>query len=497
MSKTHQTSAEIRAKLGHPVIDGDGHIVEYGPTYKDYLKEVAGPRIVQRFETVMSQHVGPYWFNLGTEQRRDIGVPRGPWWGRSTRNTLDSATALLPNLLRRRLDSFGIDFSVVYPTLGLQIIREEDDEMRRATCRALNVMLADLFAEHAERMTPAATIPMYSPQEAIAEAEYAVQELGLKACMVSGYARRPVPIVARQAPDLAPYTFLLDNIALDSEHDYDPFWAKCLELKVAPTAHSAGMGWGSRTSPSNYVFNHIGMFAAAHESFAKALVMGGVTCRFPKLKFGFLEAGVGWAVNTLSDMVGHWEKRNGRAIHNYNPAHIDVDETVRLFLAHGGRAIRQPEAALRAGLERIKATARDAGDTLRPDEIDDFARAKVTSAEELVARFAPNFYFGCEADDPLVATAFDRRLVPGGGKLKAMFSSDISHWDVVDMEEVLEEAYELVEHGHLDLAEFRDFTFGHIAELHAGMNPAFFDGTVVAEDVRKQLAAAPRTAAAE
>jgi hypothetical protein len=233
------------------------------------------------------------------------------------------------------------------------------------------------------------------------------------------------------------------------------------------------------------------MFAAAHESFAKALVMGGVTCRFPKLKFG-----VGWAVNTLSDMVGHWEKRNGRAIHNYNPAHIDVDETVRLFLAHGGRAIRQPEAALRAGLERIKATAREAGDTLRPDEIDDFARAKVASAEELVGRFAPNFYFGCEADDPLVATAFDRRLVPGGGKLKAMFSSDISHWDVVDMEEVLEEAYELVESGHLDLAEFRDFTFGHIAELHAGMNPAFFDGTVVAEAVRKQLAARPREPAA-
>jgi hypothetical protein len=65
------------------------------------------------------------------------------------------------------------------------------------------------------------------------------------------------------------------------------------------------------------------------------------------------------------------------------------------------------------------------------------------------------------------------------------------------MEEVLEEAYELVEHDHLDLAEFRDFTFGHVAELHAGMNPAFFDGTVVEDEVRKQLAATPRTAAAE
>jgi hypothetical protein len=139
-------------------------------------------------------------------------------------------------------------------------------------------------------------------------------------------------------------------------------------------------------------------------------------------------------------MVGHWEMRNGRAIQNDNPAHIDVDETVRLFLAHGGKAIGQPGAALRAGLEHMKTMAREAGDTLRPDEIDDFARARVASAEELVARFASNFYFGCEADDPQVATAFDRRLVPGGGKLKAMFTSDISHWDVVGMEGVLEEA---------------------------------------------------------
>jgi len=90
-------------------------------------------------------------------------------------------------------------------------------------------------------------------------------------------------------------------------------------------------------------------------------------------------------------MVGHWEMRNGRAIQNDNPAHIDVDETVRLFLAHGGKAIGQPGAALRAGLEHMKTMAREAGDTLRPDEIDDFARARVASAEELVARFAPNF----------------------------------------------------------------------------------------------------------
>ena len=87
----------------------------------------------------------------------------------------------------------------------------------------------------------------------------------------------------------------MDNLCLDSEHDYDPVWAKCVELGVAPTFHSAGMGWGSRTSISNYMYNHIGHFGAAGEALCKAMFFGGVTRRFPKLRFAFLEGGVGWA----------------------------------------------------------------------------------------------------------------------------------------------------------------------------------------------------------
>ena len=69
----------------------------------------------------------------------------------------------------------------------------------------------------------------------------------------------------------------------------------------------------------------------------------------------------------------------------------------------------------------------------------------------------------------------------------AVFSSDIGHWDVPDMTTVLEEAYGLVEHGVLDEAEFRAFTFANAARLHAGMNPAFFTGTVVEADVARLL----------
>ena len=36
--------------------------------------------------------------------------------------------------------------------------------------------------------------------------------------------------------------------------------------------------------------------------------------------------------------------------------------------------------------------------------------------------------------------------------------------------------------------DFRDFTFANTAELHASMNPDFFKGTVIENDVEKLMA---------
>jgi len=59
---------------------------------------------------------------------------------------------------------------------------------------------------------------------------------------------------------------------------------------------------------------------------------------------------------------------------------------------------------------------------------------------------------------------------------------------VTDMSEVLEEAHELVEHGLIDMGDFRQFVFGNAARLHTAMNPDFFKGTVVESAVAKELA---------
>jgi hypothetical protein len=68
-----------------------------------------------------------------------------------------------------------------------------------------------------------------------------------------------------------------------------------------------------------------------------------------------------------------------------------------------------------------------------------------------------------------------------------MFSSDIGHWDVHDITEVVEEAYELVEHERINEADFRDFTFTNIARLHTANNRDFFKGTAVEAEVAKLL----------
>ena len=38
----HQTPEEIRKSLTHPVVDGDGHWVEYAPVFAEKIRKVTG-----------------------------------------------------------------------------------------------------------------------------------------------------------------------------------------------------------------------------------------------------------------------------------------------------------------------------------------------------------------------------------------------------------------------------------------------------------------------
>ena len=463
------TGADIRAKLGHPVVDGDSHILEFIPVILDFVKQVAGPEMVERMRGVM-----------GVErEHRDV------FWTRpSGKHSIDTLTAMLPDLYRKRIDDIGFDFAVLYPSLGLTAPIHGEDDLRQAACRAFNTMNMELFGTHPDRFTPAAVIPTFSPDEGIAELEFCVKELGYRSIMIWAAIHKPDAELAAKAPELAHRAPRLLSHAVDAEHDFDPFWQRCVDLKVAPTCHTKLMGGGTtRNSPGNFVFNHLGAFASGNDFLARSLFMGGVTRRFPELNIGYLEGGVGWGANLYNNIVEHWEKRNlPYLLENLDPNKLDQDLAVEMFQKYGNRYL---DAARLRGDDN---PFRPRDYAIPENELDEFAACEIEQKEDIKDLYCNSFYFGCEADDALVPLAFDTKINQIGAKLKVTFSSDIGHWDVPDMLKVLPEAYEFVEDGKLDEAQFREFTFVNQVHLLGDMNPDYFKGTAVEEEAAKVLA---------
>jgi predicted TIM-barrel fold metal-dependent hydrolase len=486
----HTEARKLHSRLSHPVIDADGHWIEYAPVMREEFRRIGGDAAVEAYD-IASQRV-PSSLKMTLAERRRRRVGQEAFWGSPCENVLDRATAMLPRLMYERLDDLGIDFCVVYPTAGLGYHRMQDTRLRRAICRAYNVFAADQFRGLEDRVIPAAIIPMYTPEEAIEEIEFASTQLGYKVMMVGGLMRRPIPALLEERPDAAKLIEWYDVVGIDSDHDYDPVWEKCRELKIAPSFHNGARSILLRNSPSNFCYNHIGHFASAGHAVCKALFFGGVTRRFPDLNFAFLEGGVGWACMLYADLIGHWEKRNRQAIESTNPTNLDRAALLQYAQKYGREAMA--EAVRRGdGLEGDSNSTATGG----IEDLDDYFRCKIEKKQDIKDLFVPRFYFGCEADDPTNAWAFNAKANPMGARLNAIFSSDIGHFDVPDMMQVLPEAYELVDDGLITTEDFRDFTFANAVRLWGTQNPDFFKGTVVAQQAAAVLDETQIRAAAE
>src|SRR5437773_10127746 len=210
---------QVGSRLSHPVIDGDGHWIEYGPVFAEQVRKAAGDKAADG----LLRHVRriPDALSLSVAERRRRGIAMEGYWGRQSTNTRDRATAMMPRMLYDRLDELGIDFGVIYPTAGLGIARIEDDETRRAVVRGFNIVTSDYFAKLSDRLTPAAVIPMHTPEEAIAELEFVTKQLGSKVCMLGSSIARPLPAATGLDPQVARHAVFYDQFGLDSDYDYD------------------------------------------------------------------------------------------------------------------------------------------------------------------------------------------------------------------------------------------------------------------------------------
>jgi len=123
------------------VIDSDCHIeIEPIPVFMEYLKSVAGSQSARKVpnRTRRQHHYRPAMvqlLNRGTPRGEGISSrPGGTNACRQHPRTIATAV-LTQNMMYERLEELGLDYAVVYPTLGLRHYqRIEDSEMRCAYC---------------------------------------------------------------------------------------------------------------------------------------------------------------------------------------------------------------------------------------------------------------------------------------------------------------------------------------------------------------------------
>lgn len=454
---------ELRGSLSHPIVDADGHLLESVPLLFQYVGELGGSGMVEKLAAALpSIFTGP-----GSPERYEA---RGPWWPAPT-DAEYQATVMAPSLMAERLGELGIDFAILYPSLGLALCTLPDPDLRIVACRALNRMNAALCGPHAARLTPSAVVPMHTPAEAIevlADATLA----GLRVAMIPPAVARPVPAYA----DAFPTFCRLDRYGIDSDHDYDPVWQAFVDHQVAVSAHG-GLGFRylptSSRSTSNYVFNHVLGHAELQEQLCRSLIFGGVPKRFPQLPFLFMEGGATWALSLLAALEEHWEKRSARGLSAYDPSRLDLDRLGGLLRAHG-LPPQPPQLLEQEGSQ--------------PWVRDEFAESGIEDEDDLAVMFGQQFFFGCESDDAAVHRALDGAGNPLGVVLRPLFSSDIGHWDVPRLLDVVPQSRHLVERGLLDDADYRRFVFEGAVRAHTRLNPGFFTGTSVAAEAQAVLA---------
>jgi predicted TIM-barrel fold metal-dependent hydrolase len=468
-------SARLRDQLGHPVIDGDGHIVELLQVFLDFVRDNGHGALL---EGMLNRRRAIE--DLSMQERREGGILPHSW--HVPASTEYYATVTSPRRYHERLGEAGIDYAVLYPTMGIALLQLLDDEQRVTLCRLYNDFMAEQYRPYGDRFTVAALVPMNTPDEAIAALEHA-KALGAKVGLIASHVHRPLPGVPMAADDEWADVRVpewetrgwVDTFGIDSGHDYDPVWAKAIELRLPLAAHTAGIGNSDRASISNFVYNQIGHFAAAGGALAKSLFLGGVTRRFPDLRVALLEGGAAVGVEIYVGLVGTWQKRGGEAIAKLNPENLDKELVKKLLVENDANLARYSAEQLTGG---------NAGMTRARD---DFAAAELTSIEDIRDLFCTNFSWGCEADDPLVGVAFDRRVTPLGALVPAIFASDLGHWDVPDFDEPLEEAYELVERGILDAESLREFVFTNPLRFYSSLDPGFFTGTTIESEAASAL----------
>lgn len=273
-------------RFGHYVIDADGH----GGEPLGWRR-----RIPHAFESRMREYVASMkstyknlpggGMQINAENVRDTVRPD---------DDLDFDVPMRPGMAdpAARLEDMqleGIDAAVLFPPGSGEEWALDDAEFAAALCTTLNDARAE-YASHApERLKLVAKLPMIDPARAAEELERCVSEHGFVGLVTATHIREK-------------------NL---DDPSFDVVWATAERLGVAICTHGGGQAPGQMPFAIDRFDSRLAIHAVSHPLGAMQAVyhftVGGIWQRFPELRVGFMEAGVGWLPFWLERLDEHYE----------------------------------------------------------------------------------------------------------------------------------------------------------------------------------------------
>ena len=181
----------------------------------------------------------------------------------------------------------GIDAEIMFPNKGLMMWATQDAAFSLAMCRVWNDWAWETYGPYNDCLSPMAAIAPGDVEPAIEEIQR-VAKLGFRG------------LTLPCKPVFGPPDWEHSNYNLP---EFDPLWAAIQDVDLPITFH-VSTGRDPRTSRGNggAVINYaVHSLAPTMEPIAN-LCASGVVERYPKLRFGSVEAGIGWVAWALCAM---------------------------------------------------------------------------------------------------------------------------------------------------------------------------------------------------
>lgn len=208
-----------------------------------------------------------------------------------------------------RLTDMDKDGVTIAAQFGGGPLGTRDNELFIASFEAYNRWLADFCSYAPDRLVGVAYLPMQDIDQSIAM---------LKDAAKRGLRGVNIPAFPQSGKGTAGGGFAAQVLALTGDPDgplqydgpeFDPFWKACVDHDMAVTIHLGARI--ARPGMNRFMPNLVMSKVCMAEPIA-IMIFGGVFDRFPDLRFGAIESGVGWMawmaeyMDGIYDNQRHW-----------------------------------------------------------------------------------------------------------------------------------------------------------------------------------------------